>query len=168
MGCVWSSDSAVGKGVRMILVEEPLVIQILPYNFYFPHTKNLVKYWASRQNLFRVYVTSITQHMVAKRALCISKELSAALAQHELLDTGNSQDSGVRGLWRDCIYRWLCPLRQCSEVRKVEEDQRVRWLHFWLQWNWWGRVTQLPAWIYHSHTLSSCLKGPIFPSCAPY
>ena len=44
MGCVWSSDSAVGKGVRMILVEEPLVIQILPYNLYFPHTKSLVKY----------------------------------------------------------------------------------------------------------------------------
>ena len=64
----------------MILVEEPLVIQILPYNLYFPHTKSLVKYWASRQNLFHVYVTSITQQMVAKRDLCIGKELRAALA----------------------------------------------------------------------------------------
>ena len=44
MGCVWSSESAIGKGVRMILVEESLVIQILPYNLYFPHTKNLVQY----------------------------------------------------------------------------------------------------------------------------
>ena len=25
MGCVWSSESAIGKGVRMILVEESLV-----------------------------------------------------------------------------------------------------------------------------------------------
>ena len=69
MGCVWSSESAIGKGVRMILVEESLVIQILPYNLYFPHTKNLVKYWASRQNLFCVYVTRVTQQMVAKYSL---------------------------------------------------------------------------------------------------
>lgn len=168
MGCVWSSDSAIGKGVRMILVEESLVIQILPSNLYFPHTENLVKYWASRQNLFCVYVTSVTQQMVAEHSLHIGKELSAALAQHELLHTANSQDSGVRGLWGDCIYRWLSPLRQCSEGRRVEEDQRVGWLHFWLQWNWWGGVTQLPAWIYHSYTLSWHLKGPIFPSYAPY
>lgn len=61
--------------------------------------------------------------MVAEHSLHIGKELSAALAQHELLHTANSQDSGVRGLWGDCIYRWLSPLRQCSEGRRVEEGR---------------------------------------------
>lgn len=169
MGCIWSSESAIGKGVRMILVEESLVIQILPYNLYFPHTKNLVKYWASRQNLFLCLCHKCNTADGGKVfSLHIGKELSAALAQHERLHTGNSKDSGVRGLWDDCIYRWQCPLRQCSEGRRAEEGQRVGWHHFWLQWNWWGRDTHLPAWIYHGHTLSSHLKGPIFPSYAPY
>lgn len=101
MGCIWSSESAIGKGVRMILVEESLIIQILPYNLYFPHTKNLVKYWASRQNLFCVYVTSVTQQMVAKYSLSTLAR-NSVLLWHSMsgctLETPRIQVSGGCGM----------------------------------------------------------------------
>lgn len=65
---------------------------------------------------------------------------------------------GVRGLWGDCIYRWA----EAVQAWRVEAEEVGGWLHFWLQWNWWGGVTQLPAWIIIVTLASWRLKGPIF------